>query len=66
MHIEITDLMYKDCLIVPFENLEGKIVGLIQSHGATEIAVRYFLNGAYAIDNFYDFDIELKDDNNDR
>lgn len=61
MHIQINDVIYKDCVIIPFENLEGKIVAINQSKKGTEIQVRYFLNGEYKLEWFFDFDIELRE-----
>lgn len=37
-----SDLIYKDCIIIPFENLEGKIIAITQSKRGTEFEVRYF------------------------
>lgn len=60
MNIQISELIYKPCVIKPFENLQGVIVGLNQSKKGTELQVRYFLNGEYKLEWFFDFDIELK------
>lgn len=60
MDIEISTLIFRQCVIKPFENLEGVIVGLNQSKKGTELQVRYFLNGEYKLEWFFDFDIELK------
>ena len=59
MNIPINELVFKPCIIKPFENLDGMIVALNQSKKGTELQVRYFLNGEYKLDWFYDFDIEL-------
>ena len=32
MNIEINEIIYKDCLIVPFDNLHGKIIAINQSN----------------------------------
>lgn len=63
MNIDISEIIYKDCIIKPFENLEGKIVGINQSRKGTELQVRYFLNGEYKLEWFFDFDIELREVN---
>lgn len=60
MNIPISDLIYKDCIIKPFENYPGKIVAVNQSKKGTELQVRYFINGEYKLEWLYDFDIELK------
>lgn len=59
MQIESSKIIYKNCIIKPFENLEGKIIAITQSKRGTELQVRYFLNGEYKIEWFFDFDIEL-------
>ena len=59
MKLENTDLLYKDCKIIPFENLNGKIISVCYSKKGVELQVRYFLNGDYKQDWFFDFDIEL-------
>lgn len=59
MNIEINEVIYKNCLIVPFDNLQGKIIALNQSKKGTELQVRYFLHGEYKLEWFYDFDIEI-------
>lgn len=59
MKIKINKTIFKDCIIKPFENLEGKIVALNQSKKGTELQVRYYLNGEYKLEWFFDFDIEL-------
>lgn len=56
-----SDLIYKDCIIIPFENLEGKIIAITQSKRGTEFEVRYFLGGEYKVECFFDFDLELKE-----
>jgi hypothetical protein len=58
MNIEISELLFKPCKIKPFEDLEGVITALNQSKKGTELQVRYFLNGDYKTDWFFDFDIE--------
>ena len=61
MNIEISELLFKPCKIKPFEDLEGVIIGLNQSRKGTELQVRYFLNGDYKTDWFFDFDIESEE-----
>ncbi len=61
MIIPISDLLYKDCIIKPLENYEGKIIAINQSKKGTELQVRYFINGEYRTEWIYDFDIELKE-----
>lgn len=58
MNIEISGLLFKPCKIKPFIDLDGVIVGLNQSKRGTELQVRYFLNGDYRTEWFFDFDIE--------
>lgn len=61
MRIDIFEhLIFRLCIIKPFENLEGVITAITQSKRGTELQVRYFINGEYKSDWFYDFDIELK------
>lgn len=55
----LDDLLYADCLIIPFEYLEGKIVAINISKAGIVYSVRYFLNGDYKIDDFFEFDIDL-------
>ena len=62
MKIAINKILFKKCYITPFENLEGVIVGLNQSRKGTELQIRYFLNGEYRTEWFYDFDVEVLDD----
>lgn len=59
MNISINPIIYKKCKIVPFENLDGVIIAMNQSKEGTELQVRYFLNGAYKKEWFFDFDVEL-------
>ena len=59
MNIEISEILFKPCHIIPFEYLEGVITALNQSKKGTELQVRYFLNGEYKTDWFFDFDIEM-------
>lgn len=48
-----SDLIYKDCIIIPFENLEGKIIAITQSKRETEFEVRYFFGGEYKVECFF-------------
>lgn len=59
MNIEISKNLMKPCKILPFENLEGIIVGENHSKEGVELQVRYFLHGEYKKEWFYDFDIEI-------
>ena len=59
MNIAISSFVYKKCKILPFENLDGVIIAMNQSKEGTELQVRYFLNGEYKKEWFFDFDIEL-------
>lgn len=59
MNLENTDLIYKDCKIVPFENQAGKIISVCYSKKGVELQVRYYMNGEHKLDWFFDFDIEL-------
>lgn len=59
----IDNLLFKDCYIEPFDNLQGKIIGINFSKMGITYQVRYFLNGEYRIDDFFEFDISIiKDD----
>lgn len=58
----LDDLIYRDCYILPFDNLEGKIVAITFSKTGVVYSVRYFLNGEYKIDDFFQFDIEIIED----
>lgn len=58
----LNNFLYKDCLILPFENEEGKIVGVHLTKNGLVYSVRYFLNGDYRIEDFFDFDIEVLED----
>lgn len=59
----IDNLIFRDCYIEPFDNLKGKIVGINFSKMGITYQVRYFLNGEYRIDDFFEFDISIiKDD----
>lgn len=58
----LDDLLYKDCYILPFEDLEGKIIGIHLSPKGVLYQVRYFINCEYRIDEFFDFDIEIIED----
>ena len=59
MNIPINPIIYKKCKILPFENLDGVIIAINQSKKGTELQVRYFLNGEYKLEWFFDFDIEM-------
>ena len=59
MNIVICPCIYKKCKIIPFEDLDGVITAINQSKAGTELQVRYFLNGEYKKEWFFDFDIEL-------
>ena len=56
-HLE--EILFSDCLIEPFENQEGKIVGVTFNKLGIVYIVLYFLNGDYRIYEFFDFDIQI-------
>lgn len=55
--IEWEKLLYKNCYIIPFENLQGRIVAIMISKRGVELQVRYCLNGVYKLEWFFDFDV---------
>lgn len=55
----LDSLLYCDCLILPFDNIEGKITAIHYNKNGVLYQVRYFMNGDYRIDDFFDFDIEI-------
>jgi hypothetical protein len=57
--IDFENLLYKDCFIVPFERLPGKIVAINISKKGVEYQVRYYLNGEYKLEWFFDFDLDF-------
>lgn len=61
MNIQRPEYLLKNCIIKPFDDLEGLIVAVKHDRCGSEILVRYILYGAMRMDWFYDFDIELKE-----
>lgn len=59
MNLPINPIIYKQCKIIPFENLQDVIIAINQSKYGTELQVRYFWNGEYRKEWFPDFDIDL-------
>lgn len=53
--------LFQDCRIIPLENQPGKITGIGLFHTGLQFKVRYFIDGQYKEDWFYDFDIEVTD-----
>lgn len=52
--------LYQDCKIKPLENQGGVITGIGLFHTGLQFKVRYFIDGQYKEEWFYDFDIELE------
>lgn len=57
--IDFEKLLYKDCYIIPFERLPGKIVAINISKKGVEYQIRYFLNGEYKLKWFFYFDLDF-------
>lgn len=60
MYIEKPDFLFKNCIIKPFDDLEGLIIAVKYDRCGAEVLVRYVLYGALRMDWFYDFDVEIK------
>lgn len=60
MFIETPSYLFKNCIIKPFDDLEGLIIAAKYDRCGSELLVRYVLYGTLRMDWFYDFDIELK------
>lgn len=61
MKLERPDILFKECVIKPFDNLNGLILSVRYDRCGCEIYVRYVLHGMLRYNWFYDFDIEMKD-----
>ena len=66
MFIEKPYALFKDCVIKPFDDLDGLITAVRYDRCGCEIQVRYILHGFMRENWFYDFDIELKDKQEDK
>ena len=67
MNLKRPDILFKECIIKPFDNLNGLILSVRYDRCGCEIYVRYVLHGMLRYNWFYDFDIEMKNqgiDNN--
>ena len=53
--------LFQPCEIVPLESLNGVIVAINFSKKGTELQVRYFIDGEYRVEWFYDFDLVVYD-----
>ena len=52
--------LYQYCKIIPLENQEGVITGIGMFYTGLQFKVRYFIDGQYKEEWFYDFDVELE------
>lgn len=60
MQIEKPDILFKECVIKPLDDMEGLITAIRFDECRTKIQVRYFLGGLPHFVWFFDTDIELK------
>ena len=60
MYIERPDFLFKNCIIKPFDDVEGLIIEVRYDRCGASVLVRYVMYGTLRMDWFYDFDIELK------
>lgn len=62
MKLERPNILFQPCLIKPFDNLEGLILSVRYDRCGCEVYVRYVLHGMLRYNWFYDFDIEMKEE----
>ena len=61
MSFELDNLLNKECLIIPFENIKGVIIGIYYSKKGFEYQIRYYLNGKQETEYFFDWEIKIKE-----
>ena len=58
---QLYKFLYKECEITPLENQSGMITAIGLYATGLQFRVRYFIDGQYKEELFYDFDIQYKD-----
>lgn len=57
----LSKYLYQECEITALEDQSGVITAIGLFHTGLQFKVRYFIDGQYKEEWFYDFDIEFKD-----
>ena len=53
------NLIFKDCMIIPFENLKGTIIAVFITKKGVEYQVRYYADFEQKTEYFFEKEIEV-------